>query len=81
MEYTAGLVAGHHIQIDRVNAVENAALDIGIVAAQTAQQDLDLLPLGTAAPLSHIVQFSVKRHAHWINSRLLYCFHARISSS
>ena len=49
MEYAAGLVAGHHIQIDRVNAVENAALDIGIVAAQTAQQDLDLLPLGTAA--------------------------------
>lgn len=40
MEYAAGLVAGHHIQIDRVNAVENAALDIGIVAAQTAQQDL-----------------------------------------
>ena len=32
-------------------------------------------------PLSHIVQFSVKRHAHWINSRSLYCFHARISSS
>ena len=24
MEYAAGLVAGHHIQIDRVNAVENS---------------------------------------------------------
>ncbi len=53
MEYTAGLVAGHHIQIDRVNAVENAALDIGIVAAQTAQQDLDLLTLGAAAIVAH----------------------------
>ena len=51
MEYAAGLVAGHHIQIDRVNAVENAALDIGIVAAQTAQQDLDLLTLGAAAAI------------------------------
>ena len=51
MEYTAGLVAGHHIQIDRVNAVENAAFDIGIVAAQTAQQDLDLLTLGAAAAI------------------------------
>ena len=51
MEYAAGLVAGHHIQIDRVNAVENAALDIGIVAAQTAQQELDLLTLGAAAAI------------------------------
>ena len=51
MEYAAGLVAGHHIQIDRVNAVENAALDIGIVAAQTAQQDLDLLTFGAAAAI------------------------------
>ena len=51
MKYAAGLVAGHHIQIDRVNAVENAALDIGIVAAQTAQQELDLLTLGALTEL------------------------------
>ena len=51
MKYAAGLVAGHHIQIDRVNAVENAALDVGIVAAQTAQQELDLLTLGAAAAI------------------------------
>ena len=49
MKHAAGLVTGHHVQIYRVDAVENAALDIRVVAAQTAQQDLDLLPLGTAA--------------------------------
>ena len=49
MQHTAGLVAGHHVQIDRVDAVEDAALDAGVVAAQTAQQGLDLLALGTAA--------------------------------
>ena len=49
MQHTAGLVAGHHVQIDRVDAVEDAVLDAGIVAAQTAQQSLDLLALGTAA--------------------------------
>ena len=81
MEHAAGLVTGHHVQIYRVDTVENAALDIRVVAAQTAQEYLDLLPLEPPPPLSHIVQFSVKRHAHWINSRSLYCFHARISSS
>ena len=49
MQHTAGLVAGHHVQIDRVDAVEDAVLDAGVVAAQTAQQGLDLLALGTAA--------------------------------
>ena len=49
MKHAAGLVTGHHIQIYRVDTVENAALDIRVVAAQTAQQNLDLLPLGTAA--------------------------------
>ncbi len=49
MEHAAGLVTGHHVQIYRVDTVENTALDIRVVAAQTAQQNLDLLPLGTAA--------------------------------
>ena len=38
MKHAAGLVTGHHIQIYRVDTVENAALNIRVVAAQMAQQ-------------------------------------------
>ena len=34
-----------------MDAAENAVLDVRIVAHQTAQQDLDLLPLGSAAAI------------------------------
>ena len=49
MEHAAGLVTGHHVQIYRVDTVENTALDIRVVAAQTAQQNLDLCRLEPAA--------------------------------
>ena len=37
--------------------------------------------LETLTSLSHVAQFSVKRHAHWINSKSLYLFHDKMSSS
>ena len=48
MLHTLGLVAGHCVERYSVDAAENAVLDVRIVAHQTAQQDLDLLPLGAA---------------------------------
>ena len=44
-----GFVAGHGVQSDCVDAAENAVFDIGVVTLETAEQDLDLLPLGAAS--------------------------------
>ena len=44
-----GLIAGHGVQTDGVNAVENTLFDVGVVPLQAADQQLDLLPLGAAA--------------------------------
>ena len=63
--HTLRSITGHGINGNIVDAAEDAVFDIGIVALQAAKQDLDLLPL------SHMVQFSVKRQAHWMNSRSL----------
>ena len=49
MLHAAGLVADHRIQTDGVNAVKNTLFNVGILAPQLAQQQLDLLPLGAAA--------------------------------
>ena len=46
-----GFVAGHRIQRDRVNATEDAVFDVGVIAHQAAQQDLDLLPFGATAAI------------------------------
>ena len=47
--HTLGSIARHGINGDIVDAAEDAVFDIGIVALQAAEQDLDLLPLGTTA--------------------------------
>ena len=69
--HTLRSITGHGINGNIVDAAEDAVFDIWIVALQAAEQDLDLLPLGTTAAVSHMVQFSVKRQAHWMNSRSL----------
>ena len=52
-----GLVAGHGVQTDGVNAVENTLFDVGVVPLQAADQQLDLLPLGGAGVLGHRAAF------------------------
>ena len=47
--HTLGSIARHGINGNIVDAAEDAVFDIGIVALQAAEQDLDLLPLGTTA--------------------------------
>ena len=69
--HTFGLIARHGVQRHSVDAAENAVFDVGILTLQAAQQSLDLLPFGTAAAVAHMVQFSVKRQAHWMNSSSL----------
>ena len=64
--HTLGLVAGHGIQRHCVDAAEDAVLDVGVIPLEAAEQNFRLLP-----PLSHMVQFSVKRQAHWMNSSSL----------
>ena len=49
MIHTLGSIARHGINGNIVDAAEDAVFDIGIVALQAAEQDLDLLPLGTTA--------------------------------
>ena len=53
------LPAGHGIQADGVDAVENALFDIGVIALELPEQLLDLLTLGNPA-----MQLSVNRQAH-----------------
>ena len=50
MLHTLGLITGHGVQCDGMNAAEDAVLDVGVFPHQAAPQDLDLLPLGAAAP-------------------------------
>ena len=69
--HTLRLVAGHGIQSHCVDAAEDAVLDVGVVALEAAQQGLDSCRLEPPPPLSHMVQFSVKRQAHWMNSSSL----------
>ena len=47
--HTLRSIARHGINGNIVDAAEDAVFDIGIVALQAAEQDLDLLPLGTTA--------------------------------
>ena len=47
--HTLGFIAGHGVQCYRMDAAEDAVLDVGVVALEAAQQGLDLLPLGTTA--------------------------------
>ena len=47
--HALGFVAGHGIQRHGVDAAEDAVFNVGVVALEAAEQDLDLLPLGTAA--------------------------------
>jgi len=47
--HTLGSIARHGVNGNIVDAAEDAVFDIGIVALQAAEQDLDLLPLGTTA--------------------------------
>ena len=47
--HTLGSITGHGINGNIVDAAEDAVFDIGIVALQAAEQELDLLPLGTTA--------------------------------
>lgn len=47
----AVLISGKSIQRDCVNAVEDGFFNIGIVPFQAAEQVLDFLPLGAAAPI------------------------------
>ena len=61
------LPAGHGIQTDGVDAVENALFDIGVIALELPEQLLDLLPLGAAAVVAGLglaMQLSVNRQAH-----------------
>ena len=46
------LPAGHGIQTDGVDAVENALFDIGVIALELLEQLLDLLPLGNAGAVA-----------------------------
>ena len=47
--HALGFVAGHGIQRHGVDAAEDAVFNVGVVALEAAEQDLDLLPLGAAA--------------------------------
>ena len=49
--HALGFIAGHSVQRHGVDAAEDAVLDVRVVAFQSAEQDLRLLPLGTAAAI------------------------------
>ena len=64
-------VARHRVDVDVMNAVENAFFDIRIIRFNLRISVLISCLLEPPPPLSQIAQFSVNRHAHWINCRLL----------
>ena len=49
MLHALGLETGHGIDGNVVDAAEDAVFDVGIVALQAAEQQLDFLPLGAAS--------------------------------
>ena len=49
--HALGFIAGHGVQRHGVDAAEDAVLDVRVVAFQSAEQDLRLLPLGTATAI------------------------------
>ena len=46
-----GFIPRHGVQRDGMDAAENAVFDVGVVALEAAEQELGLLPLGTAAAI------------------------------
>ena len=46
-----GFIARHGVQRDGMDAAENAVFDVGVIALEAAEQELGLLPLGTAAAI------------------------------
>ena len=51
MLYAFGFIPRHGVQRDGMDAAENAVFDVGVVALEAAEQELGLLPLGTAAAI------------------------------
>ena len=49
--YALGFIPRHGVQRDGMDAAENAVFDVGVVALEAAEQELGLLPLGTAAAI------------------------------
>ena len=51
MLHALGFIPRHGVQRDGMDAAENAVFDVGVVAFEAAEQELGLLPLGTAAAI------------------------------